>query len=379
MKKHNSKILILSYALLGIFTSLLFSSCDGVIFADVRKEVELADAKISGDIQNIVRYTLDGEEHVFVSNGEISHRSVDGTKADSKIDFQGFSNPSGFVYALAADSSNLYAATVVIEEDDDGYNVAKTRALYCYSEGKWVQIWSASYSSSVKARLFCTNTPKPANREAYFRVGTDSSSNIWKLDGTKALTTDSTNTDKNTPMTKGDTDNSTSPTTGVNSCTKLGTTTYFSTAEAMTSNETKDADSTYIYRSNGAYVNYSTDGTSWTSVNLDCDTIQSIAVSKTYIIVGTKSGIAHQSWATKEESGPKTGGIPNSGNTSFSTNATSTLSSYYEIPSVLVIDPSQGEYSATIFASSITSSSSASLNNVGLWSYYASEGEWNRE
>ena len=376
MKKHNSKILILSFALLGVFSSLFMSSCDGVIFSDIRKEVELADAKISGDIQSIIRYTYNGKEHIFVSNGEIYHRSVETSVVDSKIDWQTFSNPTGFIYALAADSSYLYAASVVIDEDDDGKNVGKTRGLYCYKDGSWEKIWSASYSST-DARLFCTNTPQSANREAYFRYGTS----VWKLDGTKALTTDSTDTDNNTPMTTGDNDNTTTPTTGVNSCTKLGSTTYFSTAEAMTSNETKkesntNPESTMIYRSSGSSVYYSTDGKNWTSVDLDCGTIQSIAVTTNYIIVGTSEGIAHQTWATPAS---PTGGIPNSGNTSFSTNATSTLSSYYTIPALLVVNPSEGEYSATIFASSITSSTSASLKNVGLWSYFPTTGEWNRE
>ena len=328
-------------------------------------KIPLVDAKISVDIQNIVRYGLNGEEHVFVSNGEISHRSVEGTDADSKSDFQSFANPSGFVYALASDSINLYALSVVVEEDDDGYNVAKTRGVYCYNAGSWVQIWSANYSKSSTARFFCTNTPKPENRHAYFRYG----STVWELNGTTGLTSDNA-------MATGSVDNTTTPTTGVKSCTTLGTTVYFSTAEAMTSNETKDVASTYIYRSNGANVLYSTNGTDWTSVNLDCDSIQTIAVTKDFILVGTKKGIVHQSWKTTAF---PTGGIPNSGNTSFSTNATSTLSSYYEIPSVLVIDTSQVENGTTIFASGITSSSSVSLNNLGLWSYYANEGEWKRE
>ncbi len=391
MKKHNSKILILTYALLGIFSSLLLSSCDGIIFNDIRKEVELADAKIYGDIQSIIRYYYNGKEHVFTSNGEIYYRSVEGKLADSKIEFQSFSNPSGFVYALAADSSYLYATTVVFEEDDDGYNVAKTRGLYCYKDGSWVQIWSASYSSSVAARLFCTNTPQKANREAYFRYGTT----VWKLDGIKNLTTDSTNITANPPMATGTTDNSTSPTTGVKSCTKLGSDTYFSTAEAMTSNETANEESTLIYRSSGSYVYYmgnvktiktETDGTytttitnyDWTGVNINNGTIYSIAITQTFIIVGTADGIAHQAWETVDmETG--TGGIPKAGTTSFNTNASSALSSYYEVPALLVIDPALGEYSATIFASSITSSTSASLKNVGLWSYFASKGEWNRE
>lgn len=358
MKKYISKFLTLAFAAFGTFSFLLFSSCDGVIFHTIRDEVELADAKLSGDIQNIVRY----KDEIFASTGEIYHRDT----SDTKKDWSSFSTPSGYVFSLAADSDNLYALSVSLEEDDDGYNVAKSRTLYCYDGSSWKQIWSASYSSSVYAILFCTNSPKEANREAYFRYG----STVWKLDGTTSLTADNT-------FPTDSTDNSTTPTTGVRSCTKLGETTYFSSAYAMASNETVDEESTYIYRCDSSTIYYlKKDDSSWSSVNLGCDTIYSIGITKDYILVGTKSGIEHQKWSTTATT---TGGVPATGTADFDTNAASTLSSYYEVPAILVVDPAQAEKAATIYASSITSSSSASLNNVGLWSYFASKGEWNRE
>lgn len=354
----------------------LFFSCHGVIFDTIRDEVKLADAVISGDIQDIIRY----KDDIYVSTGKISHRSVSLTKdingktekecqdakevfvaaADQKSELKSFSSPSGYIYSLAADSNNLYALSVIIEEDDDGYNVPTKRILWCYTateegkEGSWKEIWSKSYDGSKddKAFLFCTNTLKESNRHAYFRY----QSKIYELTGEEL----------------GDT----GMTSDINSCTVLGSTVHFSSAYAMTSNETSKDESTYIYRSSGDTVYYSTDGESWTSVDLNCDTILSLAITQDYLLAGTASGIVHT--PLKADSNGKNA-IPSSSNADFDTNADSTLSSYYEVPALLVLDPLQKEISATIFATCLTSSTSASLNNVGLWSYFASEGEWNRE
>ena len=364
----------------------LFFSCHGVIFDTIRDEVKLADAVISGDIQDIIRY----KDDIYVSTGKISHRSVSLTKdingkskeeykegevfvaaADQKSELKSFSSPSGYIYSLAADSNNLYALSVIIEEDDDGYNVPTKRILWCYTateegkEGSWKEIWSKSYDGSKddKAFLFCTNTLNESNRHAYFRY----QSKIYELTGEKL---------GDTGMTLGTTEHSTTPTSDTNSCTVLGSTVYFSSAYAMTSNETSEADSTYIYRSSGDTVYYSTDGKSWESVDLNCDTILSLAITKDYLLAGTASGIVHT--PLKADSNDKYA-IPSSGNADFDTNADSTLSSYYEVPALLTIDSSKSEKDATIFATCLTSSTSASLNNVGLWSYFATEGEWNRE
>lgn len=365
----------------------LFFSCHGVIFDTIRDEVKLADAVISGDIQDIIRY----KDDIYVSTGKISHRSVSLKKdingktekecqaakevfvaaADQKSELKSFSSPSGYIYSLAADSNNLYALSVIIEEDDDGYNVPTKRILWCYTateegkEGSWKEIWSKSYDGSKddKAFLFCTNTLKESNRHAYFRY----QSKIYELTGEEL---------GDTGMTLGTTEHSTTPTTDTNSCTVLGSTVHFSSAYAMTSNETSKDESTYIYRSSGDTVYYSTDGNKWESVDLNCDTILSLAITQDYLLAGTASGIVHT--PLKADSNGKNA-IPSSGNADFDTNADSTLSSYYEVPALLVLDPFQKEISATIFATCLTSSTSASLNNVGLWSYFATEGEWNRE
>ncbi|MBQ7539128.1 MAG: hypothetical protein IJT42_09180 [Treponema sp.] len=371
MKKHNLKTKALISIFFGLLVAPLFFSCDGIIFHEIRNEVELADAKLSGDIQNIVRYNYGGKECIFASKGDIYYRSVDSSVVDKKMEFSDFPTPNEFVYSLAADTDNLYALSVKIEKDDDGYNVAKNRTLWYYNTttSAWESIWTADYNKNTTVILFCTNTPKKETRHAYFRNGTTADNCVYELNGSEKPG------DGLDAMENGSTDHSTSPTTGVRSCTVLGSDVYFSSAYAMVSNQTANddgGDATYIYRSDGKSVQYSTDGSSWTSVSLGGDTIYSLAVCKDYLLAGTYSGLIHTKWTSTDY-------VPTSGNQDFETNAASTLSSYYEIQSIVVVDPSQIEKSATIFASSITSSSSVSLNNVGLWSYFLSEGKWNRE
>ena len=357
MKKDLSKY-IKQIAFSVFFLQLLvFSSCSGVIFHTIRDEVKLADAVVSGDCQNIIRY----KDSIYVSVGKIKTRNVSSELVTKKTKLTGFSSPSGEVFQIAADSSNLYALSMTYEKDDDGFNSASKRTLWTYNGGKWKSIWSKPYNEDYETILFCTNTSSEANRHAYFRYG----KSVFELSGEEL---------GENGMATGSADNSTVPTASSKSCTVLGSTVYFSSANAMASNESPDSESTCIYYSDGDKVYYSKDGSNWESSDLGCDTIYSLAVTSDYLLAGTYSGIVHT---------PLTDWAPSSGTADFSSNADSTLSSYYEIPALLVIDSSKPELAATIFATCLTSSTSASLNNVGLWSYFPNssggKGEWNRE
>lgn len=387
MKRYNSKIKILFSALLAFTAASFFSACDGIVFHDIRKEVKLAKAKISGDIHNIVRFNYNGVEHVFASNGTIYYRSVNADSAlgsvniDSKESWsEDFENPDDHIFSLAADTNCLYAATIALEKDDDGYNVPKSWSLWCFDTDSksWNKIYTAQYSSELSFILFCTNTPKKDNRRAYFRYGTS----VWQLSGTTPLTTDN-KMDAKEKLETGETltsfDNSTKPTYATKSCAYFNGEVYFSSSEAMVTNETPEKDATYIYRSLSDNILYSTDptdATKWTQVNLNHKSILSIALTANYLLAGTTGGIIH---TPLEADSNKIVAIPKAGHVDFSTNADATLSSYYDVQAILVVDSSEAETSATIFATAETSSTSASLNNVGLWSYFATEGEWNRE
>ena len=369
MKKCILKILKPLFLFIGMISVLLLFSCDGVIFNTIREEVSLSDAEVSGIIQNIVRYTYAGKECAFITNGEILYRSIVDTEADYKSDWNSFSTPSGYVYSLAADNSNLYAMAVTIEEDDDGYNVPEYRNLWCYNGSSWSLIWSEVYTSTY-AFIICTNSVKPNNRKAYFRYG----AGIVELTGSAISSSDVkyvVSTDgsilSNTMKASTEGGFSSSNILSVSSCASLGSDIYFSTGRAMASNK----DDSVIYYSSGGTVYY-TDGSSLSgSASVTSDTIMSMGVTSDYLLLGTDEGIQHTTWATTN--------VPSSGTADFSTNADSTLSSYYEVPAILVVDPSLAETGGTIYASGMSSSSSASFKNIGLWGYYANEGEWNRE
>lgn len=384
MKRYNSRIKILFSALLAVTAASIFSACDGVVFHDIRKEVKLDKAKISGDIHNIIRFKYNGVEQVFASNGSIFYRSVNAdSKAgpvtiNTKIDWSdAFVSPDDHVFSLAADTNYLYATTIEIVKDDDGYNVPKSRSLWCFDPDSkaWKIIYASNYSSVTTFILFCTNTPKPENRKAYFRYGTS----VWELNGPVALTTDN-KMDAKEKLASGETlasfDNTTTPTYATKSCAFFKDAVYFSSSDAMTTNETSNKDATYIYRSLADNIIYSTDATSWTMVNLNHKTILSIALTADYLLAGTTGGIIHTSLKADSNS---IKAIPNAGHVDFTTNADSALSSYYDVQALLVVDPSKTEIAATIFATAESSSTSASLNNVGLWSYFSSRNEWNRE
>ncbi len=75
-------------------------------------------------------------------------------------------------------------------------------------------------------------------------------------------------------------------------------------------------------------------------------------------------------------------GVP-TGTTSFSTNASTQITSGYHVFALLNVDPSENEtdsalYAAIGFAGS-GSSTGVAYSSIGLWSYYPSRGNWNRE
>ena len=98
-----------------------------------------------------------------------------------------------------------------------------------------------------------------------------------------------------------------------------------------------------------------------------------------FMLLGTTDGIQHVTMGADSTDTNK----PGSSIQDFDNNAASALSSYYEVPALLVVNPGANEYSTAIFAaaefSGSSSSTSATLDNVGLWGYYPSEDEWNRE
>lgn len=412
---------------------LLFSlfSCQEVIFDEIRKEVELEDADISGDVKSLVRFG----DYIYLQNGNIWRKTWSSETAHG---WEKTAKPSAsadylYINKLAADSTYLYAQMTLFDEDtmDDGEIESQGCQLFYSSDGEtWegpVEFTNSegetvSTITSGCLSIFCTNAPKEANRKAYakFKDSTDSSYTVYQLNGgsASALTTISSSSDESYKAC------STTPAYDTKSCAYFNGEVYFSSAYSMTTDESvsytkteidtdgtevettvgEDKDATMLFYADSDTVYFTMDGTfsdyatinseygtslSANNVDCDCSTIRSMTVTKDYLYLGTDDGIEHvqltsyTSKSTDSEGNSTTTIIPSAGTSDFSTNADSTLSSYYEVRCVLAVSNSLPEsegviYGTTIFSGS-SSNSSATQENCGLWAYIPSRGKWNRE
>lgn len=394
---------ILLTAFTAVSAALLLISCSDPVFCKIRDEVALEDASINGSINSIVRYynAEDGAEYLYLDNGRIWNKKADANSHGawnnanvnlSALKYDYFSSSfSGIkIIKVAADSTYLYALGVFYEEDTEGGNNEHAyRAIYCSAgAGKdWTLFYKTTDSASTTAvSLFCTNTPKNTNRKAYARIGT----NVYLLSGTTDPTTGSAIN---------------SSTTGADStsvsCVYFNGSTYFFNYLASSTNETASAEATYFYFAQSSdKLYYSSTAPAFTtstastgietytpvmydettapngckSVDMDTSDIYSIAVSSDFILLGTEGGAEHVAVAA---------GVPAGATSDFSTNADSIMSSTYEIWTVFSVDPSKTESENNMYSNMrfkyTASSASADYDDVGLWSYYASRGNWNRE
>ena len=387
--------------------SCLFASCNDVIFSTIRDEVKLESAQVSGDINSLIRYTsTDGSEFLYLDNGNIWRKNVDPTSiktnnADGTTKEVFTNNPTttapyngkwvqipqtgmaeDHVIHLAADSTTLYALVGLTGKDSDtGYNVSMSRTLYSSSDGglSWKAVTLPLGSGSLQlnlrgmakivAKLFCTNAPQKEHRKAYLRVTNTLAapyySYIYELSGgTATLITDIAPTDL--------ADN---PTATSSSCAYFRDKVYFSSAAAMTTDETATNDANYIYNaSSNTIVSYSTDAKTWVP-SVSTGLIYSMSFTASHLLVGTADGLVYIQLDTTK------GNIPKE-KVSF-LNTGSTLSSYYRVFNVLTANPSApaiacDTYATAVFSGS-TSSTGASADNIGLWAYYPGRLKWNRE
>lgn len=364
MKKH-----VLTAACLATVLALVATACHEVIFYEIRQEVKLADAQVSGDINSIVRFGMGGKEYLFVQSGNIYYKELNIDPETGKIE-PTMSEPyegqwekagkgiigNGKVIRLAADETYLYALAVRIEKDEDeGENYPAKHTLYCSTDGnEWKKVDTpTTLPEGDPNTLFCTNSPKAAHRRAFLNTN----GTVYALNGETAAKCD-------------DTGGVTNP----KACVWFNDGVTFSASGAATTNETADTEPTLRYESSGKNIRtYSTDG------KLDPDrdagyAIHSLACTKDFLLAGTDDGLLYF--------GLDENGLP-TGTTESGTNVSSTLSSYYEVHNVLAVDPSLPANGGDIYGTTVfdgtSSNTGASADNQGLWAYYPGRGHWNRE
>lgn len=350
--------------LITILTSIaLFTSCQDPIYSSIRKEVKLEKATILGEINNIVRFDLpdttsvEKRDFIFLQNGAIYGKEANNSAHGA---WKEFSSPAGSIIQLAADSKYLYALAVTYKEDtEEGENTLDSKTLYFSEDGNnWTKSSISNSGKTTATRLFCTNAIKNANRKAFIRVGEV----VYSLDGTTANIM-SLGADATKSLTK-----------YTRTAAALGSKVYFFDAYAVTTNETHTTDADTYYYGNGKTLYYggTVSGRSG-NVSLDCGSIYSLALSDDSILLGTDSGISK---VANNQS------IPGKNTINFISNAASTLSSVYTIYALLTVSPELPETSSTHYASLTfkgTGSNSAQFSHIGLWSYYATRGNWNCE
>ena len=411
MKKSIAFITKVAFAL----TALTFFSCRDVIFETIRGEVELDDAKVSGDINSIVRYTMGGTEYLFADNGRLWRKSMaqttkkvtktnsDGTKTEVdtytnnptdaapyggkwyEFSKKGIADDAHVIH-LAADETVLYALTGVLKKDSDtGYNVVTKKTLYYHTSDETEEWQEVTFYNSegerdttviapkLAAQLYCTNSIQKAHRRAYLCL---ENSTIYKLEAGAAKQL------KGTGSATGVLDY---PSTNCVSCAWIETSfntgaedkVYFSSYAAMITDETSTSEASIMYYGNGSDVYYirkdsdPTQATNWTK-SISLSTIYALAYTATHLVAGTKEGLLY---ATLEDDVPKT--------KVTLANTSSTLSSYYRVQNVIAADPAFSATAGDLYATTIiygsTTSTGANVKNVGLWSYYPGRNKWNRE
>ena len=235
--------------------------------------------------------------------------------------------------------------------------------------------------TDASIHLFCTNSPNPTHRKAYIRIGgggassakcntnygTDGNGGIIQLDGTN----------NGTSIAKGADGAGLSTLSALYYNNKVNFLDYLAagTNEAASSS----SPATYVYYASSETLYsfpVSSPGTKTSASLSTSKDIISMAVTSDSILLGTNGNgifrVTHN-----------TAGKPASSTSSFSTNAQSVMYSPYIVRTLFCVSPDLNETATTLYASLqfryTAQSASADYGNVGLWSYYPTRGNWNKE
>lgn len=382
MKKQFYSILIAAVA--GAAALFTLASCHDDIYGLINSEVKLESHGLNGDINALVRY----KDYLVLANGKIYYKTNQPSAETGKENRQwnrtssptserGDNDVPATTCFLAADENYLYALSYIWEEDEDGDNAPERAELYATDSDpasgglSWKRIDTTAagtdFSFGNVKIIFDNQATEKADRAAYARIRANRSGDyrLYRLDGTNAPA-------EATDIKAIDSDSN--ATNAVSAC-RFNGTDYFSQYYSMTAN------SSFVYftksrtrnsRVDGDSSIYYFDGSETTEYDVDEGSILSLAVAGNYILLGTTNGLAR---ANLNESG-----VP-SGTSKLPANGNSIINEY--VFAVFVLDPSKNEgetdeYAASTIHGSIRSSSDA-WEDTGLYAYYPTRNEWNRD
>lgn len=400
-----------------ILCSLILTSCFNPVYYEIRKDVKPEEGTIFGNILQITRTTVDNKEFlVLYANEGIRYKQKDisehGTwKTFNNIPCESlvFDNVTQTfngeqVLNLFSDKDTLYAITAKYKyntelgtsnadylklyatqlhlDESDGFTWAENnewKTIIDDTEKKYFPLTGADSSSDYQSSSFAvfqTNSPMAAHRKVFIRSGKSAdSAKYYTLNGLEApieCTSQISLADGLTNI--------------ANSAVYFDGEILFFNSLASTTNETYDTEATRFYFGINSEL-YANKEANSKEIAKFCDAenrISSLATCADSILIGrgrfgndstTNGGIAK---TTLDENGN-----PGTKLVSFDTNASFQLSTAYLINCIVNASPEKKEIESSLYSSvsikGTGTSTGASFRNLGLWSYYPSRGNWNRE
>ena len=418
--KKTIKTLTLGFLL--VFAAILFASCGyEPVFYGIMHDVAPEEATVNGNITSIVRCQINSEEYLVLSNGgSVAYKPLSASKhGEWKTDniklpfithhynyFPTSEEDEGHIgqqiLRVIADQSNIYLLTASFKQDND-YGIVLPDSIYFWTcpldsllsnnADVWTNIIetcdsfpAVTFDSStwqMNISVFFTNTPKPEHRKAFISATNAESKEVsyYTLNGSSAPIAEACSNyvqiyDKSKQ---------------INSAFYIGDTLYFTDSIAVATNETAETNATlaciggvnknsnknfdvFYYQGSDAPVSFVELGSPIASLAFTADSI--IIGKGSYTASYTSNGGIDRVLLDENR-------IPQKEVADFENNAKYQFTSSYLIMALLNADPSKKEAESDLYAAisyrGSGSSSSASFNNIGLWSYYPSRGNWNRE
>ncbi|WP_074931451.1 hypothetical protein [Treponema bryantii] len=382
---------------------LLFTGCWSPIYEAIREDVKPEDPTVSGNIGTITRYTAGGTEYLFLaaddglrykqkdknSHGEWGTYSI--PFGLHSYDFDSSSHSGEQILSVLANSTTLYLVTAVYEHTStEGLSYPSNIKLWGKTDGNdsWTLItennsdlFPVTYNSSStyydsNFRVFQTNAPQKAHREAFIRAY-DSENSAYKYYKLNGLSVPAEITIATSSIIDPEPSSDEGYTPVASSAAYFNGEVKFFTSPVSTTNETYTTDATYCYYTNGDSSIYYTNGSTTKKSDTSGDTvISALATCADSILVGYGKSSTGTSGGIDRIL--LTDGVPGA-IAAFETNAQFQITSSYMVLALVNASPEKKEIESSLYASITFAGASYNFDNVGLWSYYPERGNWNRE
>ena len=407
----------LGLIILAIFATISFTSCFSPIYYEVMNDVYPEKATVSGNINSICRYTVgnnsDNEYLVLAADYGVRYKLASNQVHGSWCTFDVRTVIPDFAYhtydyttsthngyqiaKVLTDTDYLYLFCASYTNSDYGTSTVSNFYLWALkpsvnSDGSWsttdCEVKAVSipdntfptfYYSEVQYTafsIFSTNAPQRANRRIYIRSG--ALNTVYPTITYYQLSNGQITSAGNlTPV----------DSTGTNQISSVvmfnGSPVFFNSI-ASTTNETYTSPATRIYYGSGYFLYYSdTNGSNFKSCLNAGNPITTLTTTADTLLIG-RGEINSQSTSSFggiQKVDLEEYDIPKTELGTFTTNAQTQLLSSYMISVLFNTNPANNELDSSLYAGLyfIGSSISGSFNNEGLWAYYPSRRNWNRE